>query len=79
MLNGHTHGGQIWPFHYMVLRAYPHIAGVRKIAEMTQVVSRGAGRWGAMGLCRLSLHATEKLDRRHTVDTPHTQRTFIFT
>ena len=22
MLNGHTHGGQIWPFHYMVLRAY---------------------------------------------------------
>ena len=47
MLNGHTHGGQIWPFHYMVLRAYPHLAGVRKIGDMTQVVSRGAGRWGA--------------------------------
>lgn len=47
MLNGHTHGGQIWPFHYMVRRAYPHIAGVRKINGMTQVVSRGAGRWGA--------------------------------
>jgi predicted MPP superfamily phosphohydrolase len=47
MLNGHTHGGQIWPFHYMVLRAYPHIAGVRKVDGMTQVVSRGAGRWGA--------------------------------
>jgi predicted MPP superfamily phosphohydrolase len=47
MLDGHTHGGQIWPFHYMVLRAYPHIAGVRKINGMTQVVSRGAGRWGA--------------------------------
>ena len=47
MLNGHTHGGQIWPFHYMVLRAYPHIAGVRKVGGMTQVVSRGAGRWGA--------------------------------
>jgi len=47
MLNGHTHGGQIWPFHYTVLRAYPHIAGVRKVGEMTQVVSRGAGRWGA--------------------------------
>jgi predicted MPP superfamily phosphohydrolase len=47
MLNGHTHGGQIWPFHYMVLRAYPHIAGVRTIDRMTQVVSRGAGRWGA--------------------------------
>jgi predicted MPP superfamily phosphohydrolase len=47
MLNGHTHGGQIWPFHYMVLRAYPHIAGVHKVDGMTQVVSRGAGRWGA--------------------------------
>jgi predicted MPP superfamily phosphohydrolase len=47
MLNGHTHGGQIWPFHYMVRRAYPQIAGVREINGMTQVVSRGAGRWGA--------------------------------
>jgi predicted MPP superfamily phosphohydrolase len=47
MLNGHTHGGQIWPFHFMVLRTYPHIAGVRKVDGMTQVVSRGAGRWGA--------------------------------
>jgi predicted MPP superfamily phosphohydrolase len=47
MLNGHTHGGQIWPFHYMVLRAYPHIAGVHKVDNMTQVISRGAGRWGA--------------------------------
>ena len=47
MLNGHTHGGQIWPFHYMVLRAYPHIAGVHKVDDMTQVISRGAGRWGA--------------------------------
>jgi len=47
MLNGHTHGGQIWPFHYVVARAYPHIAGVRDIDGMTQVVSRGAGRWGA--------------------------------
>jgi predicted MPP superfamily phosphohydrolase len=47
MLNGHTHGGQIWPFHYMVLRAYPRIAGVHSVGEMTQVISRGAGRWGA--------------------------------
>ncbi len=47
MLNGHTHGGQIWPFHYMVLRAYPHISGVHMVDDMTQVISRGAGRWGA--------------------------------
>jgi predicted MPP superfamily phosphohydrolase len=47
MLNGHTHGGQVWPFHYMVRRAYPHIAGVHTFDDMTQVISRGAGRWGA--------------------------------
>jgi predicted MPP superfamily phosphohydrolase len=47
MLNGHTHGGQIWPFHYMVRRAYPFISGVRTVDGMSQVVSRGAGRWGA--------------------------------
>ena len=47
MLNGHTHGGQIWPAHYLVRRAYTHIAGVRRVGAMTQIVSRGAGRWGA--------------------------------
>lgn len=46
MLNGHTHGGQLWPFHYLVQRAYPHYAGVYRVGEMTQVVSRGSGQWG---------------------------------
>jgi predicted MPP superfamily phosphohydrolase len=46
MLDGHTHGGQIWPSHYLVRRIFPHMAGVRTVGDMTQVVSRGAGRWG---------------------------------
>jgi predicted MPP superfamily phosphohydrolase len=46
MLNGHTHGGQIWPFHYLVKRAYPNMAGVFSVGDMTQIVSRGAGQWG---------------------------------
>jgi predicted MPP superfamily phosphohydrolase len=46
MLNGHTHGGQIWPFHLLVKRAYPSLAGVYGHGSMTQVVSRGAGTWG---------------------------------
>ncbi len=46
MLSGHTHGGQVWPFHLLVRRAYPFMAGVREVAGMTQVVSRGAGLWG---------------------------------
>ncbi len=46
MLDGHTHGGQIWPFHVLVRAAYPHLAGVFHVGSMTQVVSRGTGRWG---------------------------------
>ena len=46
MLNGHTHGGQLWPFHYLVQHAYPHYAGVYRVNGMTQVVSRGSGQWG---------------------------------
>jgi uncharacterized protein len=46
MLSGHTHGGQIWPFHYAVRAAYRHIAGVYRVGAMTHVVSRGAGLWG---------------------------------
>ena len=46
MLNGHTHGAQIWPAHYLVRRVFPHLAGVRQVGTMTQVVCRGAGQWG---------------------------------
>jgi len=46
MLNGHTHGGQLWPFHYLVRKAYPNYAGVYRVGSMTQVVSRGSGQWG---------------------------------
>jgi predicted MPP superfamily phosphohydrolase len=46
MLNGHTHGGQIWPFHYLVRTAYRHLAGPYRVGDMVQIVSRGAGQWG---------------------------------
>jgi predicted MPP superfamily phosphohydrolase len=46
LLNGHTHGGQIWPFHWAVRTAYERIAGRFTHAGMTQIVSRGTGFWG---------------------------------
>lgn len=46
MLCGHTHGGQIWPFSYIVRASYPLLAGKYEVSEMPVIVSRGAGTWG---------------------------------
>jgi predicted MPP superfamily phosphohydrolase len=46
MLCGHTHGGQIWPFDYLVQRSHPLIEGHYDVKGMTVFVSRGAGTWG---------------------------------
>ena len=47
MIRGHTHGGQIWPFGYLVRIVYPYLDGMYHLEGMTIVVSRGAGTWGA--------------------------------
>lgn len=46
LLAGHTHGGQIWPFGYLVERAFPLLAGRYDVSGMTVLVSRGMGTWG---------------------------------
>jgi predicted MPP superfamily phosphohydrolase len=46
MLSGHTHGGQIWPFSYLVQRRFPQLVGQHAINDMALVISRGAGSWG---------------------------------
>lgn len=46
MLSGHTHGGQIWPFGYVVKLTYPLIEGRYEVGGMTVIVSRGTGTWG---------------------------------
>jgi len=46
MLCGHTHGGQIWPFSYLVQRDYPLLAGRYEVGGMTVIVCRGTGTWG---------------------------------
>jgi predicted MPP superfamily phosphohydrolase len=46
MLSAHTHGGQIWPFGYLVQRIYPLLGGRYEIDGMTVIVCRGTGTWG---------------------------------
>lgn len=46
-LSGHTHGGQIWPFHLLVRLDQPTVQGLTRHGERTQLyTSRGTGFWG---------------------------------
>ena len=67
MLSGHTHGGQIWPFDYLVKLRYPFLEGWFKIKGMNLIVTRGAGTWGPRmrlwypgEILRITLHSKKK-------------------
>jgi uncharacterized protein len=45
-ISGHTHGGQIWPFVYLVRLVVPFVAGVYRRGGAHLWVSRGTGFWG---------------------------------
>jgi predicted MPP superfamily phosphohydrolase len=46
-LSGHTHGGQIWPFNYLVRFDQPVVQGLTRHGARTQLyTSRGTGFWG---------------------------------
>ena len=46
MLSGHTHGGQIWPFKYLVRLQQPFLEGLHKVGQTQLYVSPGTGYWG---------------------------------
>lgn len=46
-LSGHTHGGQIFPFNYLVKRQYPLLSGLHDLGEGSKIyINRGTGTWG---------------------------------
>ncbi|MBB5872630.1 putative MPP superfamily phosphohydrolase [Allocatelliglobosispora scoriae] len=46
-ISGHTHGGQIWPFNFLVKLDQPSVQGLSRHGERTQLyTSRGTGFWG---------------------------------
>lgn len=47
MLSGHTHGGQIYPFRFLVRLLQPYIEGLHQHNENLQIyVNKGTGFWG---------------------------------
>jgi predicted MPP superfamily phosphohydrolase len=46
-VSGHTHGGQLWPWSYLVYLQQPYLRGLHRHTEQTQVyVTCGTGYWG---------------------------------
>jgi predicted MPP superfamily phosphohydrolase len=45
-LSGHTHGGQMYPFNYLVKLQQPYVAGLYRHGRAQVYVSRGTGYWG---------------------------------
>jgi len=47
ILSGHTHGGQIWPFEYLIRLQQPYIKGLHTLENGSQIyVNSGIGFWG---------------------------------
>jgi len=42
-ISAHTHGGQIWPFHYIVRLSQPALAGLSRVRDTWLYVTRGVG------------------------------------
>ena len=64
-LSGHTHGGQIWPWHYLVKLQQGGLLGGRYEHEGTQLyVTRGCGYWGPRVRLFAPLEITRVILRR---------------
>ena len=46
MLSGHTHGGQLFPFHVFVKKSNQYLSGEYDVNGIKLYVSNGAGTWG---------------------------------
>ena len=63
-LSGHTHGGQIWPFGFIVRLSQPFLAGLHRQGASQIYVSRGTGYWGPPMRLGAPAEITELILRR---------------
>jgi predicted MPP superfamily phosphohydrolase len=45
-LSGHTHGGQFWPWNFLVRLQQPFTGGLNRLGRLWVYTSRGTGYWG---------------------------------
>ena len=45
-LSGHTHGGQYYPFSFLVQLAQPFLKGLHKKGDTQIYINQGTGYWG---------------------------------
>ena len=45
-LSGHTHGGQFFPWNYVVRLFHPFTTGLHRVDRLSVYISRGTGYWG---------------------------------
>jgi predicted MPP superfamily phosphohydrolase len=46
MISGHTHGGQYFPYHFLVALSQPYISGMHRSGDTMVYVNKGTGYWG---------------------------------
>ncbi len=46
VLAGHTHGGQVWPFNYLVYLQQPYVKGFHQYENTQLYINQGTGCWG---------------------------------
>ncbi len=46
VISGHTHGGQYFPYHFLVALLQPYVRGLHKYENTRIYVSKGTGHWG---------------------------------
>jgi uncharacterized protein len=45
-ISGHTHGGQFWPWSFLVRYFQPYTRGLNRLNKLWIYVSQGTGYWG---------------------------------
>ncbi len=65
VLSGHTHGGQIYPFRFLVKLQQPYISGLHQHNDKLQIyVNKGTGFWGPPMRLGASAEITEIILKR---------------